>query len=1153
MLNPVVKDRAGAVRAAVGLAYARNQLGVDFRWFQRAFFGNRADPVLSDWKLVSDLFCLLVLYTETVASDANVSECCKCGMERRGFLQRFMKRLTPLDGSTTMAKTMAEKDQPEDTGSQSNSPRAKASAATIPRRNPTIKISRATRVQEKWNASLDREINDINELRHLDEFLGNQMNDLSTRSKEHSETEKIFLTATTEFRTTIKSMYSNSNPSIGYKTLMSGYQMKVSYLAGMKKASEVPLVVNLFQSMLDGFIRGELKRLEAPDTLKEVYYQDNDTLHNFLWQEGQSWPGAGSDDKNRSGPLLARCAKRNRPKPEQREGDQSTLHFGVALCGLVDTANSVPYVIEKMLVHVEMNGLYTEGIYRKSGSACRVKELHKILEKDPQAVSFENYPIHIITGLVKQWLRELPDPLMTYGLYSDFLYAADLPEPSERLRAIYNQLDDLPPSNFSTLERLIFHLVRVAKEGAHNLMSPSALAIVFAPCILRCPDSCDPLLSMKDISKTTLCVEILIKEQTRRYDLKMEEIQQLENAEAMAIKQLKLRRQNTGPKSNSGGSPTDRDELFLLERIKSIKEDKNILAIRLPELNQESSDVETFDSECFDSEESLFPENASFDSEVFSLGQQQKHYTRQQYEVDSLFLCVPDYGNEHFGHARTDAAISQSNHEAGRSLVTLTNQSPVVCKVGGICRKGPQGIGDPSVYHAVVVIFLEFFAWGLLTTPMLTVLRQTFPKHTFLMNGLIHGVKGLLSFLSAPLIGALSDVWGRKSFLLLTVFFTCAPIPLMKISPWWYFAVISMSGVFAVTFSVIFAYVADITQEHERSTAYGLVSATFAASLVTSPAIGAYLSVAYGDTLVVILATAIALLDICFILVAVPESLPEKMRPASWGAPISWEQADPFASLRKVGQDSTVLLICITVFLSYLPEAGQYSSFFLYLRQIIGFTPETVAAFIAVVGILSILAQTVVLGILMRSIGNKNTILLGLGFQILQLAWYGFGSQPWMMWAAGAVAAMSSITFPAISAIVSRNADPDQQGVVQGMITGIRGLCNGLGPALYGFVFYLFHVELNEMDPAENLEKGAKPNMANPTDESAIIPGPPFLFGACSVLLSLLVALFIPEHNGPNLRSGSYKKHNNGAQSHSHCSQGGPCEGKEPLLEDSSV
>lgn len=84
--------------------------------------------------------------------------------------------------------------------------------------------------------------------------------------------------------------------------------------------------------------------------------------------------------------------------------------------------------------------------------------------------------------------------------------------------------------------------------------------------------------------------------------------------------------------------------------------------------------------------------------------------------------------------------------------------------------------------------------------------------------------QGFLSFLSAPLIGALSDLWGRKLFLLITVFVTCLPIPLMTLDTWWFFAMISISGVFAVTFSVVFAYVADVTEEHERSLAYGLVS-----------------------------------------------------------------------------------------------------------------------------------------------------------------------------------------------------------------------------------------------------------------------------------------------------------------------------------------
>lgn len=149
----------------------------------------------------------------------------------------------------------------------------------------------------------------------------------------------------------------------------------------------------------------------------------------------------------------------------QDRNTSGSLHFGVDVCVLTNKTTPVPKVVEMLLVYVEMNGLYTEGIYRKSGSACRARELHQILEtsearghasqvwlgtrvleetrsqacdcererlkarcsfcfSDPEKACLENYPIHTITGLVKRWLRELPDPLMTFNLYNDFLHAA---------------------------------------------------------------------------------------------------------------------------------------------------------------------------------------------------------------------------------------------------------------------------------------------------------------------------------------------------------------------------------------------------------------------------------------------------------------------------------------------------------------------------------------------------------------------------------------------------------------------------------------------------------------------------------------------------------------------------------------------------------
>ncbi|XP_023121402.1 unconventional myosin-IXb isoform X2 [Amphiprion ocellaris] len=561
--------------------------------------------------------------------------------ERIWFLGKFLKKRTPKlppssDSPTSKTVTLPSYTPPPYHTANQNSGRAS--------RNPTIRISRATRALQ-WDASLDREITNPKELRNLDEFLGNQVNELRTRIKELSATESIFLTATMEFRETIKGMYSVQKPQIGYKDLMKGFHNKVNSLAGSKEKGEVSLVVNLFQSVLDGFIRGEIKRVESepakatkttkkrrkkkqcPDSpLDHLFstYQVNimqscDLCGSYIWGMEKAYMCSACKlicHKKCLKQIITDCSTRCAMKDDNVPG---SLHFGVQVCVLTSKANPVPKVVELLLMHVELNGLYTEGIYRKSGSACRARELHQILETNPEGACLDNYPIHTISGLVKRWLRDLPDPLMTFSLYSDFLHAVELPEKPEKIRAVYKLIEELPPANYNTLERLIFHLVRVAKEEDHNKMSPSSLAIVFAPCILRSPDASDPFLGMKDVSKTTLCVEILISEQFRRYKEKMQNIQELEYAEALAVNQLKLRRQNTvveKPSQLDVPQQTHFDETDkLIERIKSIKQEKVDLACTLPNLEQENSDNDNLDSSSSMSTESLEDRLGSLESE----------------------------------------------------------------------------------------------------------------------------------------------------------------------------------------------------------------------------------------------------------------------------------------------------------------------------------------------------------------------------------------------------------------------------------------------------------------------------------------------------------------------------------------------------------
>ncbi|XP_063770558.1 unconventional myosin-IXb isoform X3 [Pseudophryne corroboree] len=513
------------------------------------------------------------------------------------------------------------------------------------RRNLSIKIGKATTVSETWKSSLHREITSSTELKHLDDFLFTKFN---TLHQNKSPIESLLYRAMEMFRGNLKSMYSSPNGHFhaGYKDLMDNFQLLVSNLTQDKNEKDVKLVLNLFQSFLDEFTRGYSKR-EDTETQKQRKSQkkkrkqvQNLESHGHVFVSyqvniGQSCEHCSSSIWPMEKAFLCSACKmichkkclskiQNHCTPAGVRRNQGSHHFGVHLADLTNETTSVPVVMEMLLEYLEMHGLYTEGIYRKSGAANCMRELKTSLEKEPNSVKLDNYAIHAITGILKQWLRELPEPLMTFAQYSEFLKAVELPGKQEQLCTIYKVLGQLPQANYNSLERLIFHLVKVALLEDVNRMSPNSLAIVFAPCILRCPDNYDPLTSMKEVSKATVCVEMLIKEQLRLYKIKMQEIGLLEAAETHAVCRLSLLRKNT----NKSPSPTGnclpdlgvvqeerlrdceaaRESEFLIERIRTIKDEKEDITYRLPELEQRGSDEENIDSETSNSTESLLDE-----------------------------------------------------------------------------------------------------------------------------------------------------------------------------------------------------------------------------------------------------------------------------------------------------------------------------------------------------------------------------------------------------------------------------------------------------------------------------------------------------------------------------------------------------------------
>ena len=309
-----------------------------------------------------------------------------------------------------------------------------------------------------------------------------------------------------------------------------------------------------------------------------------------------------------------------------------------------------------------------------------------------------------------------------------------------------------------------------------------------------------------------------------------------------------------------------------------------------------------------------------------------------------------------------------------------------------------------------------------------------------------------VQFFAAPLLGALSDRFGRRPVILASVFGLGCDYILLALAPslWWLFVGRLVAGATSANVAAATAYIADISPRDRLPRLYGLIGATFGAGFVIGPALGGALG-AYGLRLPFYAAAALSLANFCFGLLILPESLKPKDR-----RPLSWARANPFRLLSGVAHNRALGRLALAWSCSWVGLGAIQSCLVLYTGYRFEWGPQTNGFVLAAVGV----SQAVVEGFLLHHItdrmGERRTAILGYGAGALGYAVLAIAVAGWTILPAVMLIALGGLAIPSVRAMVAGSGQANNQGEMQGMLSAVEGLTAVMAPLVTSGLFFLF-------------------------------------------------------------------------------------------------
>ena len=337
----------------------------------------------------------------------------------------------------------------------------------------------------------------------------------------------------------------------------------------------------------------------------------------------------------------------------------------------------------------------------------------------------------------------------------------------------------------------------------------------------------------------------------------------------------------------------------------------------------------------------------------------------------------------------------------------------------------------------------------------------------------------LMQFFFSPVLGLLSDRFGRRPVILLSNFGLALDYAIMALAPSlrWLFLGRVLAGLSSSSIPTATAYISDVTAPEKRSKAFGLLGAAFGVGFVVGPAMGGWLGM-HNPRLPFWVAGAASLVNALYGFFVLPESLPQEKRQPR----LPWKNANPLGALKLLRSHTELLGLAAVNFLGYLAHEIYMTVWILYAMYRFGWNQRMVGISLAIVGTCQILCSAALVGPVVSWLGERRALLAGLAFAALGFAMFGWAGSTSVFLIAIGVNSLWSLAGPTSQSLMTQRVSASGQGELQGAIASLRGIAMIVGPQMFSLTFAYF------IAPEHSL------------------PGAPWYLAALLLVVSLVIA-----------------------------------------------